>query len=137
MVSAVKKQIDVTRLLAELSAASVELLSAQCAADRVRLQYSPQDIATFGEPRTLKRAIASAEALHQFFSQIEAQTKKQEADTMTAPARSPFALIPFGIVTSVVLLRGPVEERYFSTRMKSPDDPLTATVSLEASRLPK
>ena len=79
MVPAVKKQIDVTRLLAELSAASVELLSAQCAVDRVRLQYSPQDIAAFGEPRTLKRAIASAEALHQFFSQIETQIRKQEA----------------------------------------------------------
>lgn len=79
MVPAVKKQIDITRLMADLSAASVELLSAQCAADRVRLQYSPHDIAAFGEHRTLKRAIASAEALHSFFSQIEAQIKKQEA----------------------------------------------------------
>jgi hypothetical protein len=78
MVPAVKKQVDVTRLIADLSAAGVELLSAQCAADRVRLQYSPHDIAAFGEPRTLKRAIASAEALHKFFSQIEAQLRKQE-----------------------------------------------------------
>lgn len=78
MVPAVKKQVDVTRLIADLSAAGVELLSAQCAADRVRLQYSPHDIAAFGEPKTLKRAIASAEALHKFFSQIEAQLRKQE-----------------------------------------------------------
>jgi len=78
MVPAVKKQIDLTRLMADLSAAGVELLSAQCAADRVRLQYSPHDIAAFGEPQTLKRAIASAEALHKFFSQIEAQLRKQD-----------------------------------------------------------
>jgi hypothetical protein len=79
MVPAVKKQIDVTRLIADLSAAGVELLSAQCAADRVRLQYSPHDIVVFGDRRILKKAIASAEALHQFFSQIDAQIKKQEA----------------------------------------------------------
>lgn len=78
MVYAVKKQTDVTRLRSDLAAASVELLSAQCAADRVRLQYSPQDIVAFGERQALKRAIASAEALHRFFSQVEAQIKNQE-----------------------------------------------------------
>ncbi len=78
MVPAVKKQIDVTRLTADLAAAAVELLSAQCAADRVRLQYSARDIVAFGEPKTLKRAIASAEALHRFFSQVEAQIKHGE-----------------------------------------------------------
>ena len=57
---------------------AVELLSAHCAADRVRLQYSPQDIVAFGERRALERAIASAEALHRFFSQIEAQINHEE-----------------------------------------------------------
>lgn len=66
MFPAVKKQIDSARLLADLTAAKVELLSAQGAADRIRLQYSPQDIVAFGERQTLKRAIASAEALHAF-----------------------------------------------------------------------
>jgi hypothetical protein len=78
MVSATKKQVDVARLTADLSAAKVELLSAQCAADRVRLQYSVQDIVAFGERPALKRAIASAEALYRFFSQIEAQLNDEE-----------------------------------------------------------
>jgi hypothetical protein len=78
MVSATKKQVDVARLTADLSAAKVELLSAQCAADRVRLQYSVQDIVAFGERPALKRAIASAEALYRFFSQIETQLKDEE-----------------------------------------------------------
>jgi len=78
MVSAVKKQIDVVRLTADLAAAKVELLSAQCATDRIRLQYSPQDIVTFGERQTLERAIASAEAVHRFFSQIAAQIKNAQ-----------------------------------------------------------
>jgi len=78
MVSAVKKQIDLTRLRADLAAAGVELLSAQCAADRVRLQYSPEDVAAHGEQRALKRAVASVQALHEFFSQVAAQIKIQE-----------------------------------------------------------
>jgi len=68
---AVKKQIDTARLNAELASAKVELLSAQCSVDRIRLQYSPQDIAASADRQSLKRAIASAEALHRFFSQIE------------------------------------------------------------------
>ena len=78
MVSATKKQVDVARLTADLTAAKVELLSAQCAADRVRLQNSVQDIIAYGERPALKRAIASAEALYRFFSQIEAQLKDEE-----------------------------------------------------------
>ncbi|MFZ0735206.1 MAG: hypothetical protein WAM79_23010 [Candidatus Sulfotelmatobacter sp.] len=74
-----KNRIDVARLKADLSAASVELLSAHCAADRVRLQYSLQDIVSFGERHALKRAIASAEALCRFFSQIENHLKKEDA----------------------------------------------------------
>ena len=78
MVPAVQKQIDVARLMSDLTAAKVELLSAQCAADRVRLRYSAQDIVAFAERQTLKRAIASAEALYRYFSQIEAQIQQHE-----------------------------------------------------------
>ena len=77
MVSAVKKQVDVVRLMADLTAAKVELLSAQCATDRIRLQYSAQDIVGFAERQTLKRAIASAEALYRYFSQLEALMQQE------------------------------------------------------------
>jgi hypothetical protein len=80
MVPAVKKQIDMNRLRADLAAASVEMLSAQCATDRVRLQYSLQDIAVFGDPPALKRAIASAESMHNFFSELAAEMRRQRED---------------------------------------------------------
>jgi hypothetical protein len=70
-----RRPIDVARLKADVAAASVELLSAHCATDRVRLQYAPQDIVAFGERNSLRRAIASAEAVYRFFSQIEAHLK--------------------------------------------------------------
>jgi hypothetical protein len=72
------KPIDIARLKADLAAADVELLSAHCAMDRIRLQYSPQDIAAFGERRSLQRSIAAAQAVHRFFSQIESQIGRQE-----------------------------------------------------------
>ena len=75
--AAAAKKIDVARLKADVVAASVELLSAHCATDRIRLQYSPQDIAAFGERHSLRRAIASAEAVCRFFAQIEAHIKRQ------------------------------------------------------------
>ena len=78
MVSAVKKQVDVVRLMADLTAAKVELLSAQCATDRLRLQYIAQDIVVHAERQTLKRAIASAESLYRYYSQLEAQIQQQE-----------------------------------------------------------
>jgi len=78
MVPGIKKQIDIARLRAEVVAAGVELLSAQCATDRIRLQYSMQDIIEFAERRALHRAVASAEAMHRYFSQIGAQIAHEE-----------------------------------------------------------
>lgn len=67
-----KKRVDMARLITDLRSAKVELLSAQCATDRLRLHYSLHDIVTLGERQILERAIASARALNQFFSEIEA-----------------------------------------------------------------
>ncbi|HEV3511896.1 MAG TPA: hypothetical protein VGS05_09360 [Candidatus Sulfotelmatobacter sp.] len=72
------KQLDAARLKADLAAACVELLSAQCAMDRVRLQYSPHDVVAIAERGTVKKALASAEALYRFFSQIEAHIRHRE-----------------------------------------------------------
>ncbi len=72
------KQIDVPRLKADLAAVTVELLSAHCATDRLRLRYSPQDIVAHGERVALKKAIAFASALHDFFSQIDHHIKLAE-----------------------------------------------------------
>jgi len=72
------KQAGIARLISDLRAAKVELLSAQCAADRLRLQYSVADIVSFGERQTLKGAIASAGALCRFFGSLEDQIKRAE-----------------------------------------------------------
>ncbi|MFZ0417754.1 MAG: hypothetical protein WAM04_06600 [Candidatus Sulfotelmatobacter sp.] len=73
-----RKQTGIARLASDLRAAKIELLSAQCATDRLRLQYSVEDIVSFGERHALKSAIASAGALCRFFSSLEDQLKQAE-----------------------------------------------------------
>lgn len=72
------RQAGIARLISDLRAAKIELLSAQCATDRLRLQYSVADIVSFGERHALKGAIASAGALCRFFASVEAQLKQAE-----------------------------------------------------------
>lgn len=72
------KQAGAGRLISDLRAAKVELLSAQCAADRLRLQYSVADIVSFGEPQTLHSAIASASALCRFFASVQDQMTQDQ-----------------------------------------------------------
>ena len=80
MQSGSKKQVNVARLNADIAAASVELLSAHCAADRVRLQYSPKDVASFADPNALKRAITSSEAVYRFFAEVAAEMVERRED---------------------------------------------------------
>jgi hypothetical protein len=75
-----RRQSEIARLGSDLRTAKIELLSAQCAADRLRLQYSVQDIVSFGEPQVLKGAIASAAAVFRFFASLEDQMKRAEKE---------------------------------------------------------
>lgn len=75
------KQVDVARLKADIADAGVEILSAHCAADRIRLRYSPEDIVAFAERNTLKKAITSSQALYRFFSQIELHLEHPDEPT--------------------------------------------------------
>lgn len=72
------KQAGIARLISDLRTAKVELLSAQCATDRLRTQYSLQDIVSYGERRALQHAIAAAGDLCRFFGSLEDQLKQTE-----------------------------------------------------------
>jgi hypothetical protein len=73
-----RQQAGIARLISDLRTAKIELLSAQCATDRLRLQYSVADIVSFGDRHALTGAIASAGALCRFFTSIEDQLKQAE-----------------------------------------------------------
>jgi hypothetical protein len=65
-----KDRATIVRLTADLRTVEVELLSAMCAADRLRLHYSTEDIARFGERHILQKAISAVESLSSYFSSI-------------------------------------------------------------------
>jgi hypothetical protein len=65
-----KDRAKIVRLTADLRNAQVELLSAACAADRLRLHYSAEDVVRFGERQILHKAISSANALCSYFSSL-------------------------------------------------------------------
>ena len=75
----------VQQLNADLRSAQVDLLSAQCATDRLRLRFSPEDLARFAHRDTLRKAAGSATALHDFYSSIEKAIE-------SVPANSPKGL---------------------------------------------
>jgi hypothetical protein len=63
-------RVAIVQMNKELRQAQLELLSAECATNRLRLRFSLEDIACFGEPDALRKALASATALKDYYSSI-------------------------------------------------------------------
>lgn len=55
---------------AELRHAQLEMLSAQCATDRIRLRYSVNDVAQHAQREILRKAWTSASALYEYYRSI-------------------------------------------------------------------
>ena len=71
-------RLAIIQLNAELRSAQLEILSAQCATDRLRLRYSAADIARHAQRDVLRKALSSATALHRYFSDIARQVSDPE-----------------------------------------------------------
>lgn len=59
------------KLDGDLRDAYVELLSAQCAVDRIRMRYSPEEIAVRGSNFMVARSISAATAICEYFSSVQ------------------------------------------------------------------
>jgi len=64
---------------AELRHAQLEMLSAQCATDRLRLRYSAEDLARHAQRDTLRKAWSSANALFEYYNTIVNQLPDRHA----------------------------------------------------------
>jgi hypothetical protein len=89
-----KDRVAIVQLNSELRHAELELLSAQCATDRLRLRFSPLDIARYAERKILGKAVEIAGALHHYYSSLdrEASTEPAEEETPLGrilPVRNP------------------------------------------------
>ena len=74
-------RIAFVRMNAELRQAQLEMLSAQCATDRLRLRFSTEDMARHGDRDLLRKAANSANALHDFYSSIEKVIRTVDSGT--------------------------------------------------------
>jgi len=63
----------------ELQHAQLELLSAHCATHQLRLRFSADDLARFGQRDILRKSVQSAAALSEFYSSIEKKIPEAEA----------------------------------------------------------
>jgi hypothetical protein len=63
-------RVAIVQMNADLRHAQLELLSAECATDRLRLRFSLEDVAHYGERDVLHKAAASATALHDYYSYL-------------------------------------------------------------------
>jgi hypothetical protein len=66
-------RVAIVQMNSELRHARLELLSAECATHQLRLRFSTEDLARYGEHDLLRKAIDSASALNDFFASIERQ----------------------------------------------------------------
>lgn len=66
-------RVAILQMNAELRNAQLEMLSAQCATDRLRLHYSPETIARHAPRETLRKAWLSANALYEYYNSLTQQ----------------------------------------------------------------
>jgi hypothetical protein len=76
-------RLVIVQINEKLHDAQVELLSAHCATDRIRLRYSTEDIAQHGQREVLRKAFGAATVLHDFYSSIEKQINGIETQQNT------------------------------------------------------
>lgn len=72
-------RVAIVQMNAELRHAQLEMLSAQCATDRLRLRFSAEDIARHAQRDVLRKALSSATALHDYYTYIARQVRDEDA----------------------------------------------------------
>jgi len=65
-----RRRIETFKLDGDLRDVYVELLSAQCAVERLRLRYLAEEVAAHGSSFMVARSISAAQAICEFFSSI-------------------------------------------------------------------
>ncbi len=100
-------RVAIAQLNAELRNAQLELLSAECATDRVRLRYSAELVVRHGQRDVLRKAVASAAALHEYYGDIA----RHAGDPSSFLAPRPLAIPEERVTTTIDRLCQYLEDR--------------------------
>ncbi len=71
-------RVAIAQLNSELRNAHLELLSAHCATHQLRLRYSMDDLARFGQRDVLRKSVQAASALSEYYASLEKTIVNQE-----------------------------------------------------------
>jgi len=77
-------RLAIMQINSELRHAQLELLSAQCATDRVRLRYSAESVARHAQRDVLRKAWASANALYEYYNGLCKQVAERDGTEKAA-----------------------------------------------------
>jgi hypothetical protein len=72
-------RISIAQMNSELQHAQLELLSAHCATHQLRLRFSAEDLARFGQRDILRKSVQSAAALSEYYASIEKNIPPEQA----------------------------------------------------------
>lgn len=78
-------RVAIVNMNSELRHAQLELLSAHCATHQLRLRYSADDLARFGQRDLLRKAVETASALSEYYTSIERRVPGGEDLSPTVP----------------------------------------------------
>lgn len=67
----VKDSTKIDTMISDLRTAWIDLLGARCATDRLRLRYSPEEVARCAERATLNQSLDAVNAMCEYFAEIK------------------------------------------------------------------
>jgi hypothetical protein len=78
-------RVAIVNMNSELRHAQLELLSAECATHQLRLKFTVEDLARFGQRDVLRKSVRAATALSQYYTSIEEKIGIAEPAVPTQP----------------------------------------------------
>lgn len=89
-------RIAIVEMNSELRHAQLELLSAHCATHQLRLRYSAEDLARFGQRDILRKSVQAATAISEYYTAIDnkvpaAETAENAVSNVTEECIAEFA----------------------------------------------
>jgi hypothetical protein len=131
-------RVAIVQMNSELRHAQLELISAHCATHQLRLRFSPDDLARFGQRDILRKSVQVVSALSEYYSSIE--KKIPEAEAASAPRQLTEPQIALAVVRVSAYLQEQ-RERYFysasplSQRQNAVMSPYFSAALLERVRI--
>ena len=81
----VEDRAAIAEMNSELQNAQLELLSAHCATQQVRLRFTIEDLARYGRRDVLRKSAETAGALSEYYSSLQEKIRREDAISTSGP----------------------------------------------------